>query len=410
MEFKHKGSNDATFDCSYLVYQLNNLLHWEEQVRKNLDQLKYEAARENDRVSSSEADSAAKAPSSSNALREMAAAPVGIRTNPDRARAIVWSLAFSPDGRRLAIGQQGIDRAPSILRVWDLAQRQDTCWFQQREGFRSVAFSPDGRTLAAGNFDGTLTTLTFVDNRNTQHQIKYQGPAINSVVFVANTTTVAVGDWDGWVRFYGPDVIANRSPLRYPGRIWSLAASPDGSMLAVGGEAKTIQVYDLSTRQIKVTLPGHTHPVKSLDFSPDGKLLASAGGYTVRLWDTRTWKGSGKHIHHNPEMLCVRFSPDGKLLAVGDGESDLPHYKLLPTAIILWDVATHEDVQWLRGHTNSIWALAFTPDGKTLASGSADQTVKFWDTATGQLKETIVPGESGSNAAQGNTEKPDATP
>ena len=172
----------------------------------------------------------------------------------------------------------------------------------------------------------------------------------------------------------------------------------------------TIQVYDLSTRQIKVTLPGHTHPVKSLDFSPDGKLLASAGGYTVRLWDTRTWKGSGKHIHHNPEMLCVRFSPDGKLLAVGDGESDLPHYKLLPTAIILWDVATHEDVQWLRGHTNSIWALAFTPDGKTLASGSADQTVKFWDTATGQLKETIVPGESGSNAAQGNTEKPDATP
>ena len=91
----------------------------------------------------------------------------------------------------------------------------------------------------------------------------------------------------------------------------------------------------------------------------------------------------------------MRFSPDGKLLAVSDGESDLPHYKLLPTAIILWDVATREEVRWLRGHTNSIWALAFSPDGKTLASGSADQTVKFWDTASGQLRETIVPGESG---------------
>ena len=103
-------------------------------------------------------------------------------------------------------------------------------------------------------------------------------------------------------------------------------------------------------------------------------------------------------IQHHPEVVCVRFSPDGKLLAISDGESDLPHYKLLPTAIILWDVATREEVRWLRGHTNTIWALAFSPDGKTLASGSADQTVKFWDTASGQLRETIVPGESGYQA------------
>ncbi len=123
--------------------------------------------------------------------------------------------------------------------------------------------------------------------------------------------------------------MANRRPLKYPARIWALAVSPDGSTLAVGGEANTIQVYDLATRQLKATLEGHTHAVKSLDFSPDGKLLASAGGYTVRVWDTATWKGSGEHIHHHPEVLCVRFSPDGKLLAVSDGESDLPHYKLL---------------------------------------------------------------------------------
>ena len=97
-------------------------------------------------------------------------------------------------------------------------------------------------------------------------------------------------------------------------------------------------------------------------------------------------------------MLCVRFSPDGKLLAVSDGESDLPHYKLLPTAVILLDVATREEFRWLRGHTNSIWALSFSPDGKTLTSGSADQTVRFWDVASGQLRETIMPGESGSSA------------
>jgi WD40 repeat protein len=314
--------------------------------------------------------------------------------HPERIRAMVWSLAFSPDGHSLAIAQQAIDRPPSILRIWDVAQRRDLVWYQHPVGYRSVAFSQDGRSLAAGNFDGTLSWIEISNGRKIHHT-ENQGSAINTVVFLPKSTTVAVGDWDGWVRFHGPDAKANAQPLRYPAKIWSLAVSPDGSSLAVGGEASIIQIYDLATRCLKATLEGHTQTVKALEFSPDGKLLASAGGYTVKLWSTETWEGSGEHIHHHPEVVCVRFSPDGKLLAIADGESDLPHYKLLPTAIILWDVAARDEVRWLRGHTNTIWALAFSPDGKTLASGSADQTVKFWDTATGELRETIVPGESG---------------
>jgi WD40 repeat protein len=270
---------------------------------------------------------------------------------------------------------------------------------QQPAGFRSVAFSSDGRNFVAGLFDGTLTSFALDDGWKV-HQSENQGSPINALVFLPHSTTVAAGDWDGWVRFHGPDTMADRRPLKYSGKIWSVAVSPDGSMLAVGGEAKTIQVYDLATRQHKVTLNGHNHAVKSLDFSPDGKLLASAGGPIVRLWNTATWDDRGGEIQHHPEVVCVRFSPDGELLAISDGESDLPHYKLLPTAIILWDVATREEVRRLRGHTNTIWALAFSPDGKTLASGSADQTVKFWDTASGQLRETIVPGESGSSSGE----------
>ena len=288
--------------------------------------------------------------------------------NAARARAMIWSLAFSPDGRSLAIGQQAIDRPPSILRIWDLAQRRDAIWFPHPVGYRSVAFASDGRNLAAGNFDGTLSTLVLAEKWKA-HYSENQGSPVNSLAFLPGSTTFAAGDWDGWVRFHGPDAEANSRPVRYPRRIWALAISPDGSKLAVGGENHTIQVYDLATRRLMATLEGHTQAVKTLDFSPDGKLLASAGGYTVRLWNTATWQGSGELIPHHPEVVCVRFSPDGKVLAISDGESDLPHYKLLPTAIILWDVATREEVQWLRGHTNTIWALAFSPDGKTLASG-----------------------------------------
>ena len=172
---------------------------------------------------------------------------------------MVWSLAFSPDGRRLAIGQQGIDRPASILRIWDLAQRRDAVWFQHPAGYRSVAFSSDGRTLAAGNFDGTLTIVR-VDGMEDPPQRKpglaHQCPGI----FLPKSTTLAAGDWDGWVRFHGPDTMANRRPLKYPGRIWTPRVSPDGSTMAVGGEANTIQVYDLATRQLKATLEGIITP------------------------------------------------------------------------------------------------------------------------------------------------------
>jgi serine/threonine protein kinase/WD40 repeat protein len=319
---------------------------------------------------------------------------------PSRARGLIWSLAFSPDGKRLAIGQQGIDNRPSVLRVWDLGQKRDVMFTTRPAGYRSVAFSLDGRIVAAGSFDGTLTQI-WTEGAGPRQTELNEGSPVNAVVFLRDGNTVAAGCWDGAIRFSNVVTPVDHSPLKNPDRIYALAVSPDGSTLAVAGKKDVILIYDLATSRLKATLTGHTHAIESLDFSPDGKLLASAGGYMVKLWNSDMWGIAGEHIHHNPEILCVRFSPDGRRLAISDGEGGFPHDKTLETQIILWDVKTRAEVARLKGHTNSIYALAFSPDGKTLASGSMDQTVRLWDTAAGTLRETIVPGESGTSSGMG---------
>ena len=147
-------------------------------------------------------------------------------------------------------------------------------------------------------------------------------------------------------------------------------------------------------------------PVESLDFSPDGKhaRLGELGQDRPPLVGRD--RESSRRTSWAHSAWLVRFSPDGKLLATADGLWEVPHYENLPSEIKLWDVDSQREVRTLRGHTNSIRALAFSPDGKILASGSMDQTVKLWDTASGELRETIVPGESGTSAGEGRYNLP----
>jgi hypothetical protein len=311
-----------------------------------------------------------------------------------RSRSLIWSLDFSPDGRRLAIGHEGIDGRGSILRIWDLDKRRDVvCLESASHGYRCVAFSPDGRTLATGSFDGIVTLF---DTINWKPRVEEsQGSPINALAFLPDGATVVAGDWDGRIRFYNRDGKIDRPDLQYPDRVYTLSASADGSTLAAAGKLDQILVYDLTSGRLKASLAGHNHHISWLEFSPDGKRLASVWGSILYLWDTTTWSSAAQPYQLNPEMLCARFSRDGKFLAISDGESGLPHYKVLPSDVVICDASSLREVRRMSGHTNSIFALAFSPDGKTIASGSMDQTIKLWDWATGKLLESIVPGESG---------------
>jgi WD40 repeat protein len=271
----------------------------------------------------------------------------------------VWTLAFAPDGKTLAIGGSWFGK----VELWDLATAKIGRTIegqpgQQRMTAGALAFSADGKTLALAGWPGGGE---------------------------AGTTPGS-----GWVKLC--DVATGKLhdlDHGHTNAIFSVAFSPDGKTLATGSWDFTAKLLDVATRKVRATLAGHRSSVRGVVFSPDGKLLASASfDGTVKLWDvaTATEKTSlGQPVDHFPLFSCVAFSPDGRTVAAGTflREPEAAH------EIYLFDVATGQERSRLRGHAGWIEAVAFAPDGKTLASVGLDKVVKVWDLTTGQERATL---------------------
>jgi WD40 repeat protein len=248
-----------------------------------------------------------------------------------------------------------------------------------------LAFSPDGKWLAAGDHQGKKVKVWDIDpkhagrGRRLVHDLRGQPQhGILSVAFSPDSKLLAVAGWSGGiVRVWDTSTGEVRQQLKYhEWGIFSVAFSPDGRHLASAGIDTTVRVWDLAAGlEIACLEPHHKGPVTSVTFSADGNLLVSASeDRSVRLWekggDAKTWKPLKPLNDPAGGVLSVAISPLKDLRLAWGG---------MDGTVKVWDQSTGK-TQVLRGHTSWVESVAFSPDGKYIASGSRDGTVKIWKT------------------------------
>jgi WD40 repeat protein len=316
----------------------------------------------------------------------------------------VISLAFAPDGLLLASG--GRDKA---LVLWQTVSGKEVQRIGPQPGrvLTALAFSADGKQLASGDEEGYLSlwnTATGGELCRTGGYLSGLHSDVLSVAFAPKGGMLAAGYYSGTVRAWKLPADLRSGPGdktswmdRYVGSeaglgegVMAVAASADGKTIATGGDQGTILLWDRSTSGVIRRLQGYRGPVRTVTLSADGQFLASAGrDEHAFLWDLK----ADKLVRRFPGY-AVAFSPDGKRFASDEAAPGQFRYR----HIVIRDTATGNEVQRLRAHPDYVLCLAFSADGRILASGCAGQqvegkgidqaprvrnTIRIWDVATG---------------------------
>jgi hypothetical protein len=269
-------------------------------------------------------------------------------------------------------------------------------YFEHTHDVPALAVRDGGKALFTATEDGEVARWDVAPPRKVRStRVVAKSGGFGALAVPAGGTTVAVTAGQGLVRLLdleGGKAEIDLQPEKLGGYNQIAAAySPDGRLLATG-YGQEVKVWDVNGRKQLFELKGHKVYILSLAFSPDGRTLAvGCGDQTIKLWDAEKGKEKGSLVGHKPPetpfdgyrtmqwtIRSLAFSPDGALLASASNDK----------SVIVWDMAKKQNVKVLPHH-ECVLAVAFARDGKRLASGTSDGKVYLWETANWQERRRL---------------------
>ena len=314
----------------------------------------------------------------------------------DEKETFIHSIAFSPDGTLLAAGD-----GPDTISIWDTATAEHKHELKgHTNDVKNMAFSPDGSTLASISGDSNIFLW---DTQTWQQTDTLTGDmtGIERIAYSQDGELLAAGGADGRIHLWDVNTGKFHKMLTaHQSRISAVIFVKDSRTLVSCSEQGTLRKWDVNTGENTLSVENHYDTFSKFALSHDGKKLAGLSEFSTPYLFDITVPTSPKLVKriHTRRAVDIAFSPDGDTITtvetdqtayLWDMSIDIPkHLNGLLTEIdtTLWGMKIDRPKLSFKGHTAQIACIAFSPDGKTFATGGFDNTLRLWDTTTGKTK------------------------